>query len=243
MWMWHLETWVSGGLGSAGLKINDLRGLVQPRWFCECRLSWLVMPGITQDPPCISQWVNWIYTAKFLVKANLETSKHLNLKKEVHGCGANKTVGLMLGAQMAHELQDTRLYKKCLFWGGWEAKSSDLSLKFHIKFSFPVCYEIGGTFCTLLATAVQSAVGGTVVRPSTLCTEYFLLGLCWICATFLGVESQKQTMQLLPPSTAPWCHGNTDRKASIQFLCLHHGPWHRLSFAFSSQFYSLTVAV
>lgn len=120
MWMWHLGTWVSGGLGSAGLKIglDDLRGLVQPKWFCECRLSWLVMPGITLAPPCISQWVNRMYTAKFLVEANLETSKHLNLKKEVHGCGKNKTVGLMLGARMAHELQDTRLYKKCLFWGG-----------------------------------------------------------------------------------------------------------------------------
>lgn len=39
------------------------------------------------------------------------------------------------------------------------------------------------------------------------------------------------------------CHGNTDHRASIQYLCLHHGPCHRSSFAFSSVFYSLTVAV
>lgn len=74
--------------------------------------------------PCISQWVNWIHSAKFLVKANLETFKQLNLKKEVHVCGKNKTIGMMLGAQMACELQDTRLYKKCPFWRGWEAKPS-----------------------------------------------------------------------------------------------------------------------
>lgn len=157
IYMWHLGTWVSGGLGSAGLKIGlNLRGLVQPKWFCESRLSWLVMPGMTQAPPCISQWVNWIHTAKFLVEANLETSEHLNLKKQVHGCGKNKTLGLMLGTQITHELQDTSLYQKCLFWGGRESKPSDLSLKFHLKFSFPVCYKIGSTFYTLLATSVQS---------------------------------------------------------------------------------------
>uniref|UniRef100_A0A8C3GTR2 Uncharacterized protein n=1 Tax=Corvus moneduloides TaxID=1196302 RepID=A0A8C3GTR2_CORMO len=63
----------------------------------------------------------------------------------------------------------------------------------------------------------------------------FVLGLY---NTFLGVGSKNQTTRLLPPPTAPRCHGNTDHKASIQFLCLHHGPCHRWSFAFSSLFYS-----
>lgn len=65
--------------------------------------------------PSGSFGLDWVHTPEFPVKANLETSKHLHVKKQVYGCGKTKTIGLMLGAQMAHELQDTRLTKKCPF--------------------------------------------------------------------------------------------------------------------------------
>lgn len=35
--MWHLEMWFGGGHGSAGLTIDlyDLKGLFQPKGFCD----------------------------------------------------------------------------------------------------------------------------------------------------------------------------------------------------------------
>lgn len=38
--MWHLWTWFTGGHGGVGLIVglNDLRGLLQPEWFCSCHV-------------------------------------------------------------------------------------------------------------------------------------------------------------------------------------------------------------
>lgn len=37
VWTWHLGTWVSGGLGTAGgtVGLDDLRGLLQALQFCD----------------------------------------------------------------------------------------------------------------------------------------------------------------------------------------------------------------
>lgn len=36
VWMWHVEAWICGGCGSAGLTIGlDLKGIFQPKLFCD----------------------------------------------------------------------------------------------------------------------------------------------------------------------------------------------------------------
>lgn len=40
--MWYLRIWFNGGLGSAGLivEFNDLKGLLQPKWFYDSCHLW-----------------------------------------------------------------------------------------------------------------------------------------------------------------------------------------------------------
>lgn len=54
--MWHLGTWLSGGLGSAGVTVglDGCKGFFQPEQFCSeeqqkiMRLPWKRVPGVMQ---------------------------------------------------------------------------------------------------------------------------------------------------------------------------------------------------
>lgn len=47
MYMWHLGTWASGGLGSAGFMVGleDSGGLFQLKWFWDSKIPWKMHAG------------------------------------------------------------------------------------------------------------------------------------------------------------------------------------------------------
>ena len=54
--MWHLGTWFSGGLGRVRFTVglDDLKGLFQPKQFCDSLLAFTVFDE-SEDHMCVWQ--------------------------------------------------------------------------------------------------------------------------------------------------------------------------------------------
>lgn len=66
VWMWHLGSWCSGGLGSTGLNVefDDPRGLFQPQKICNSMSLWpfVICLAVTQNSKSCLCFQRQVYT-------------------------------------------------------------------------------------------------------------------------------------------------------------------------------------